>query len=507
MDERPANLNRAVKAGTAWLMLERGGIQALNFVASMILARLLAPEEFGVFGVALMFTGLSSRLAKFGFGMAFVRLPAVRPDHTAALFVIMLVTNGAIALGLMAASPFVATFFRSALAGQVLAVMSLNFLVRCLGGCPSALLRRRLDFRSTTIGGVTDGMVKLVVSCTLAFQGFGVWSLVYAELVGGISEKLFLVRASGWWPSLRASRAAIRDLFGFGMGISLKSTFTYLTENVDNFIIGRHLGLGPLGFYEKAYRLMNLPVAEISARLNAVLFPVFARIHDDGGRLRAALRKTVLTLTFIGYPLFGTLVVLGPQLIAIMYGPAWTTTIVPFQILCLVGPMRIITNLASSVINATGSIGPEVRRRMVLFVLLIVAVFAGASLGGINGVAVGVAVVNVLGALMMLTLLCRVTSARLVQDLWVPQSLPLAGAGALAIVGYACREWAVSEGFGALGVVVLAAPAGAAAYAAVLFLARTEALVALALELRGDLAPVLARVPLARALVAEGRRL
>jgi PST family polysaccharide transporter len=507
MDDRPANLNRAVKAGTAWLMLERGGIQLLTLVASMILARLLAPQDFGVFGVALMFTGLSTRLAKFGFGMAFVRLPAIRPDHVAALFVISLVTNGLITLGLLAASPFVGTFFRSPLAGQVLAVMSLNFLVRCLGGCPSALLRRRLDFRSTTLGGITDGMVKLVVSCALAFQGFGVWSLVLAELVGGLSEKLFLIRASGWRPSLRASRAAIRDLFGFGMGISLKSTFTYMTENVDNFVIGRYLGLAPLGFYEKAYRLMNLPVAEISSRLNAVLFPVFARIHDDGGRLRAALRKTVLTLTLAGYPLFATLVVLGPQLIAIMYGPAWTAAIVPFQILCLVGPMRIMTNLASSVINASGSIGPEVRRRALLFVLLIVAVVTGAWQGGINGAAAGVAVVNVIGALMMLTLLCRVSGVRLVGDLWSPQALPLAGAAILALVAYGCREWAIARGLGDFGVVALAAPAGGLAYLAVLVLARTKPLVALMRELRTDLGPVLARVPFARALLAEGRPL
>jgi hypothetical protein len=108
---------------------------------------------------------------------------------------------------------------------------------------------------------------------------------------------------------------------------------------------------------------------------------------------------------------------------------------------------------------------------------------------------------------MMMTLLCRVSGVRFVHDLWSPQALPLAGAAVLALAAYGCREWAMAQGLGDFGVVALAAPAGGLAYLAVLVLARTKPLVALMLELRRDLGPVLARVPFARALLAEGRPL
>ena len=220
-------LNRAVKRGIGWAILERGTLQTLNFTSSVILARLLLPRDFGIMGIAILCTGLATRLMQFGFGMALIQRETIRPDHVSALFVITMLINGVICVGLIAASPFVGTYFHDPMAGTVLAVMSWNFLIRAIGVCPNAILRRRLDFRIMSTGSIIDAVVKLSLAVILAFRGMGVWSLVIGELVGGAAGKIYQAVGARWVPSLRTTRAAIRDLIGFGAGISVKSTFIY----------------------------------------------------------------------------------------------------------------------------------------------------------------------------------------------------------------------------------------------------------------------------------------
>lgn len=488
------DLNRSVKRGVGWLLVERVTLQALSLLSSVILARLLAPRDFGVVGVAVLFTGLASRLVYFGFGMALVQRETIRRDHIAAMFVLSLGINAVLWLGLTIASPWVGAIFRDRLAGQALAVLSLNFLIRSIGVCPSALLRRAMNFRVITYGSILDLLVKILVAIVLAWKGMGFWSLVYGELAGGLAEKIYLFVASGWWPDVRMSRAALRDLFGFGMGISFKSTLIYLYENADNYVVGRALGTTALGFYEKAYNLMNLPVRELSARMTSVLFPVFARIHRERGRLRAAFMKTTLSLSLLSYPVFASLILLAPEIIRVLYGSQWAATVFPFQILCLAGVPRILTQVASSVVNATGAVAPEVTRRGFVFVLLVAGAIVGAR-WGITGVAVAVALVNFTTGILMLLLLTRLSSVA-VKDLLRAQRLPLAASVSLVVVGWSAR-WALTSWLqaGALIVLLVSLPLAWAAYLGVLFALRDEALKRLARELATDLRPLQSLLP------------
>jgi PST family polysaccharide transporter len=489
----PKSLNTSVKVGMAWVMVERGTIQVLTLLSSMVLARLLSPTDFGVLGIAALFTGLSTRLVKLGFGMSIVQRATVRPDHIATLFVTTLAINSGLCGALMLASPYVGAYFGSPLAGQVLAVLSLNYLVRTLGLCPSALLRRDMKFAALAAGTVVDATVKLATAVSLAWNGYGVWSLVYAELVGGVAAKIVLIYASGWRPGLGATRLAFRELFGFGMGVSLRDTFTYIAENIDNFVAGKLLGPASLGLYEKAYNLMDLPVKELSARMTGVLFPAFSRIQDEAGRLKAALRKTLLTLSLAAYPIFGTLGALAPAVIQVMYGAKWLGAVLPFQILCLAGPLRMVTNVMTAAINARGSIGPEVKRRAVLLVLLVVGSLAGAR-WGLVGIATAVAIVNTVGVILTTTLVRRICLAELGRDIVRPQLVPLAATAALVVSELAVIQWTAVAGLPLLVGLGASLAAGGLSYGIALYLLRDEALTRLAAELFKDLRPVWNRV-------------
>jgi PST family polysaccharide transporter len=237
---------------------------------------------------------------------------------------------------------------------------------------------------------------------------------------------------------------------------------------------------------------MNMPVRELSARMNSVLFPAFARIHKERGRLRAAFQKTLLALSLVSYPVFASLIVLAPEFIRVLFGPQWIPSVVPFQILCVAGVPRVVTQVTSAIINASGTVAPEVTRRGIVLVLLVAGVLLG-SHWGIVGVATAVAIVNFVTGVMIWVLLTRLSAITL-RDLLIAQRLPLLGSLALVAVSIGTRAALAAMGHAEpVLVLVLAGPLGAIAYAAVLFALRDPPLLALMGEFRRDLAPLLAR--------------
>lgn len=490
------SLNRAVKRGMVWIAIERGGLQFLNLFTSVVLARLLAPAAFGLMGMSGFFTGISSRLIHLGFGAAVIRRPEIRPDHIATLFVATLVINTTICLVLVALSPLAGRYFDNPLVGDVLRWMALIFVLRSIGACPSALLRRRLDFRANAFASFIDAGVKLVVAVPLAWQGYGVWALVYGELAGSLCDKLYLAWAARWVPSLRCSRAALNDLFVFGMNMSLRSIIGYVSEHVDNLIVGKSLGMTALGFYEKSYNLIRLPVSELSGRLGVVIFPALARMQGEPGRFRAAFRKAALGMSLIGYPLFATFAVLGGPLILVLYGAQWAPAIVPFQILAVAGPLRMTAILSSSAVDACGRLGSDVRRRAFTLCIMVPAVFVGIR-WGIVGVATAVLLTQVLSFTLLVTLLHRVTPVR-AADLLRPQALPLAAVFLLAITEYFLLGMGQSRQWPAVVTLAAGSAAGVLVYAVVVYLFRTEPIVALWNELSADVRQPFLRLPVVR---------
>lgn len=504
MTRNSDNFNKDVKSGMVWGVLERGGVQFCKFVAGLALARILSPTDFGILGLSVMFTGVSGSVANLSFGMAIIQRDDVRPDHFATLFVTQLVMNSTICLALLTLSPYVGAYFGNPLVGSVLAVSSLNFLIRVLGGCPSAMLRRGRGFRALSLSNVIDAAVDVCVSVVFALLGFGVWSLVYGALSGALVSNLYLVYASGWRPSLRVTRTAFNEMFAFGAGISISELLTDAADRGANFVIGKVLGTATLGQFEKAQSLMNRPLRDLGRRAQRVLFPVFARIRHEQGRFRAAVRRTVMTVSFIGYPLFVSLIVLAPQVVYVLLGDQWGPAVAPFQILCLTGVPRLLLQMLVTATFVTGSANEEMKRRAMMAVVTL----AGAALGvqwGLPGVAVAITVVTLLGLTSALWQVHRLQLLRPWADVLKPQSIPMAGAILMAVAERAAQAWALSIGLNPFAVLVVSIPIGCTAYLAAIALLRDESMTRLLSELRGDLMPVTERVPMLGTLARRFR--
>jgi PST family polysaccharide transporter len=489
------NLNRDVKNGMAWSLVERGGVQFLNFVASVILARLLVPSDFGVLGLAVLFTGVSGRVSNLSFGMAIVQRDEVREDHLATLFATQSAINTAIFLGLVAVSPFAGRYFGNPLVGTVLAVSSTNFLIRCLGVVPSAMLRRGRGFKYLSMATLIDEVVNLCVAVPMAFMGFGVWALVAGNLSGGLVSKLYLVHGSGWRPSLKVSKTAFHDLFGFGMGVSIAEFITYTSDRTANFVIGKVLGTAALGYYDKGYSLMSQPLADLGERANRVLFPVFARIRNEAGRFRAAMRRTILSISLISVPLFCSLAVLGHEIVYVLFGSQWEAAVRPFQILCIAAMPKLMLQLMIVATFVTGSSKHEMKRRSGIAVLTLAGSFLGVR-WGLPGIATALLVVSVVGFVTAIYQVERLGLLRPFADVIRPQLIPCGAAVVMVLAERACQVWIRSTGVSAFIVLPVSAAVGGATYLGVVALMRDAELNRLIAELRADLMPLAARMPM-----------
>ena len=498
------NFKQDVKSGMVWGIIERGGVQFFKFVASIALARLLSPSDFGILGLSVLFTGVSGSISNLSFGMAIIQRDDVRPDHFATLFVTQLVINSAVFLALVLISPWVGGYFGNPLVGSVLAVSATNFLIRVIGGCPSATLRRGRGFRMLSISNVLDAFVDVCVAVVLAALGFGVWSLVYGALAGALISNLYLVKASGWRPSLKVTRTAFKEMFGFGMGVSISEFLTDAADRAANFVVGKVLGTAALGYFEKGQSLMSRPLRDLGKRTQRVLFPVFARIRHDSGRFRAAVRRTIMTVSLIGYPVFVSLIVLAPQVIHVLFGSQWTPAVVPFQILCLTGVPRLILQVMIMATFVTGSSRAEMKRRLFMALLTL----AGSVIGvrwGLAGVATAVAIVSMFGLASAIWQVYRLGLLRPLADVLKPQSIPLAAAVLMALTERLSQAWTQSIGLNSFTVLAVSLPIGVAAYLAAIAVLRDEGMTRLMTELVGDLKPVTSRVPMLGTLARRFR--
>jgi PST family polysaccharide transporter len=423
---------RLAKVGLVWGMLRVGGNSLLLIPASAVLARLLTPEDFGAAAAAYFFTALAARLTNVGFGASLVRLKDATREHQSSVFVVSL----ALAIGtwvvLSATAGAIGRFFDSPETAAILPVAAVGFIVVAFGVVPTALMSRDMRYRQSTTSDWIATITNIVVSIWLAWLGLAFWSLVYGRLAEDIVRTLARVWIVRWTPRLAFSGAAMRDVFSFGAGVQAKSLLDYSAQNLDNLIVGRTLGIGPLGFYDKAFGLVGKILANINVSGPSVTFRVFALIHEDRERFRRAYRKVIMSITLVGYPLLCGLAVSAPELIDVLFGAQWHSSVAPFQILCVAAMFKLLNMYASSATQAKGQVWSEVKRQ-VIHVALLVGAVTFFSRWGIAGAAFGVLLSTAAMTVLFQVLVQRLTRLDW-RDMLGPQLPAMVCTGGLAVV-------------------------------------------------------------------------
>lgn len=394
--------------GVAWNFIAVFGQTFLTLGTGIVLARILAPEDFGVLAIAMVFIGIADLVSSMGMGAAIIQRKELSDAHLRAATTLSLLTGGGLFLILWAAAPRIAIFFGEPLLASFLPVLAAGLTCSSAGAVSRGLLARRMNFRQLFIIEFTSYLLGYAgLSIFLAYLGYGAWSLVWGSTTSLVIQSL----ASLWLaPTGRPgipSRRETGDLLSFGGSMSLNSSINYLAANVDYLVIGKFLNATQLGLYQRAYQLAMMPQVKIAATLSGALFPAYSEIQDKREKIGRALLMSISAMSLFAFPTCIGFIVAGESVILSLYGAQWLACVPAFKILAIAGTFKGFANICGPVIKATGNLKGEIYRQSVYLFILTAACLLAAQYG-IETVAVAVVFGSLWLYLSMAQLACKI---------------------------------------------------------------------------------------------------
>ncbi|HET9776027.1 MAG TPA: lipopolysaccharide biosynthesis protein [Gemmatimonadaceae bacterium] len=404
--EKP-DLATATLRGTLWVYASNYSGKILVFLSTVVLARVLMKEEFGLAGYALLIIGLLDVFSDLGIGSALIYH---RDDPDAADTAFWLGIG--IGCGLFAVSwavaPFAATFFHEERLVAITRVLALTFPLTALRNVQETLLEKRLAFSRKFIPDLSNSLGKGVVSIALAFLGFGVWSLIVGQLAGTALSVVVYWGASEWRPSLNFARRYVRILLSYGTSMVGSDALAIMLLNVDYLFIGRFLGPVALGVYMLAFRIPELLIKQSCGVLGSVLFPVYATMRDDPKALSRGVLVTMRYVSTVTVPMALGLALVSKPLVLALFGAKWSDAIPVLRAISLYTLFISISFNIGSVYKAQGRPSILMKLSFLRLAILVPAMWwAAARLGSINAVAWSQAVVAFIGMAINLAVATR----------------------------------------------------------------------------------------------------
>lgn len=340
--------------GLFWSFISLGGKQIAQLVITVILARLLSPNDFGLIAMAVIFTGFADVFKDLGISKALIQKQDIDQRHLSSAFWVNIGFGLLLTLLVIGISPAIASFYRRPELKSILMVLSLNFAFSSFTIIQQTILVKEMDFKSLTIRDMIAVIGAGSISVYLAYNGFGVWSLVCQMLSYTILNGILLWRLSQWRPKLIFSYPAIKDIIRFSVNFTGFNIVNYLARNVDYLLIGRFLGAQSLGIYAIAYKIMMVPLTNISWVITRVMFPAFSKINHDLERLRNVYLKITRSISYVTFPLTLGLFIVAPELTNTVFGPKWAAAAVLIRILCVCSLFQSIYTTTTSIILSQG---------------------------------------------------------------------------------------------------------------------------------------------------------
>jgi O-antigen/teichoic acid export membrane protein len=389
---RHSSLDRSLLLGVAWTAGMKWATQVLSWASTLVIARLLVPADYGLFGMAMVYMGFVAPIYDLGLSAAIIQRRDMDHDQIARLGGLSLMYGIAFSLLSVALAEPIALYFREPAVRQIVQLLSVAYLITAPQMLPRALLARDLHWRKLAWIDGTQAIVLTGATLVLALLGYRYWSFVYAEIA---AATMTTVLALVWAPHRIAWPSRFRGIAGaatFGSHVALARIGYYVYSNADFAIVGRVLGKAILGAYTFGWTLATIPVDRVSSLVARVIPSILSAVQTD----LAALRRYTLALTeglaFVALPLSVGLALTADQFVRLALGPNWSGAVGPLRLLAFYGGYRSIATIISPLLVATGD-----ARRNFQFTLFAVCVLPPLFYLGARWGATGVAAAWIVG--------------------------------------------------------------------------------------------------------------
>lgn len=369
-----ANLKKETFNGVKWYLFGDAAVIVANFVVSIILARLLTPEDYGTIGVYGIFFAIANIFINGGFSMSLIQKKDLTDSDASTAFWVNVVMGFFFYLVFFITSPLLANFFRIPILTDIIRVSALGLVLGSFSVVQTTLYNKKVDFKTTSVIKFASNIVAGVVCVVLAYMQWGVWALVTQGLIGGFITTILLWYFSKWRPQFIFSVSSFRNLFSFGGKILGTRLMECLSGQATSFVIGKFFSTQNLGYYQKGAAYSRLLSSSISGALYSVSFPVMSKIQDDDETLLYVYKRYIKITSLIIFFIMLLLGALAHPLIIILYTSRWIITAIFMQVVVLGLMFDHLVGLNNNIFLVKGKSDIVLRLQLVkstVFLLLI----------------------------------------------------------------------------------------------------------------------------------------
>lgn len=378
------SLKSRIRKGSIWISASRGVVNLLGLLSTIVLARLLLPEDFGLVALGTTILAIVSALTDIQMSQALIHNKNPTDRHLDTAWTLGVLRGLFIGAAVAAIGPLMASFYGDQRLTGVMAVLGVTIVI---SGCTNprrVMLQRDLVFHQDFILSVSQKVVVLIVSIGIAYYYKTYWALLLGALAGQFVNVAVSYTVVPYRPRLSLHHA--RELFSFSLWLSASQVMNTINWRFDHLIIGKLLGRADLGFYTVGNTLAQMPTREVVQPLQATLFPAFAKVRDDRQRLRHAYRRSQAVITTVALPLGVGVALVAEPLVWLAMGEKWMAVTLVIQILASVFAFQTLAQPAQSLAMSLGHTRLIFKRDVQLFFIRLPMIILGVVLDGIRGV-------------------------------------------------------------------------------------------------------------------------
>jgi len=337
-----------------WKFLERIGIQGMQFVVSVILARLLAPENFGLIAIVMIIIAIANVFIQSGLGTALIQKKEADETDFSSVFFVSLFLATIIYIIIFFSTPLIADFYKNDELIPIIRVLTLTLFIGVFSSIQYAYVARHMMFKKLFFRSIGAMIPSSVIGITMAFNGFGVWSLVAQQLSNALLSVIIMWFTVPWRPRLAFSFQRLGSLFSFGWKLLLSSILDTVYSQIQGIVIGKMFSPASLAFYDRGNHFPYLIVNNINNSIQSVMLPSLAAYQDNPPQIKKMMRRAIVTSSFLIIPMMIGLGVLAKNVVLILLGEKWLPCVPFVQVFCFIYAFYPIHTSNLSAINAMG---------------------------------------------------------------------------------------------------------------------------------------------------------
>lgn len=347
------SLKRQAISGVKWNFIQQFSVQILNFAVQVILARLLMPEMFGLIAMIIVFISIGQSLMDSGMTSSLIRAKAPSQIDYSTVFITNMIMSILVYAFVFFLAPYISIFYNQAILTDIVRLLALTFIVNAFVAVHIAKLTREMNFKLQMQLQIPSTIISGIAGVVLAYMGYGVWSLVWLNIIRSV---LFAVQAwlfIDWKPSLIFNKERLKHHFTFGYKLTLSSLIDTIYNDAYRIIIGKYFSPTSVGLYNHAETMRLFPVNQISSVIGKVTYPFFSSINSDIELKRSykAVLKIILTLVT---PVMLSLILITEEGFRFLFGEQWLPSVIYFQVLALASIVRPISSYNLNILKVKG---------------------------------------------------------------------------------------------------------------------------------------------------------